>query len=202
MAAENFCRSILSLGKYLPVLLVLILIGWSYYAFVFRLCIHYEFNENITQVPIAIEYYSVHHEDEFIPSIDLNISFLILGGGVFSIGLFGFLIYHTNLILHNRTTLESLKHYKITHDVEEGDRDDSGRDENMLNIFDIDEYISDEDIFTMNNFENNFDRANFIQVMGPTWYLWFFPIKNSLGDGKTWPVNYEKYNELYGSRTS
>ncbi|RHZ77758.1 hypothetical protein Glove_173g12 [Diversispora epigaea] len=317
MAAKKICRSILSLGKYLPVLSVLILIGWVYYAFVFRLCVYHILNENVIQgiiylvifnilcflmvwcffvatftpagspypiptkshptkiTPInnnnaslssisiekpktdllfldeygnyitssdiilkksgkkrfcqkcqcdkpdrthhcsvcercimkmdhhcpwinncigfynqkafylyivwstlfsifitvaailpAIEYYTTTSY-ESIPSLDLNISFLILAGGVFSIGLFGFLIYHTNLILNNRTTLESLKY---------GDKGE--------NIFDLGK------------------KANFIQVMGPTWYLWFFPIRNSSGDGKSWPVNYEKFNKLYNSETS
>ncbi|CAG8826336.1 43608_t:CDS:2, partial [Gigaspora margarita] len=84
-----------------------------------------------------------------------------------------FAVYHTSLLFSNQTTLESLtKHnYKIKDD---GDVTTS----KYLNLFDIGK------------------RANFIQVMGPEWYFWFIPIGNSLGDGRSWPLNSYKYSTL------
>ncbi|KAF9978475.1 hypothetical protein BGZ73_002140 [Actinomortierella ambigua] len=41
----------------------------------------------------------------------------------------------------------------------------------MLNVFDIGA------------------KKNFVQVLGPVWYLWFIPVRNSLGDGWSFPAN-------------
>jgi hypothetical protein len=106
----------------------------------------------------------------------LNWTFLILLGGVFSLCLIGFTLFHTNLILSNQTTLESLqKHnYKIK---EDGDVTTS----KYLNLFDVGK------------------KNNWIQVMGPKWYFWFIPIGNSFGDGKSWPLNSYRYSTLCDS---
>ncbi|KAF8915137.1 hypothetical protein BGZ58_005520 [Dissophora ornata] len=32
-------------------------------------------------------------------------------------------------------------------------------------------------------------KQNFIQVLGPVWYLWLIPVRNSMGDGWSYPAN-------------
>lgn len=42
---ENYCiQTTVRIGNYFPVLFLIILVGWSYYAFVFRLCILFLLN--------------------------------------------------------------------------------------------------------------------------------------------------------------
>ncbi|RIB21682.1 DHHC palmitoyltransferase-domain-containing protein, partial [Gigaspora rosea] len=131
----------------------------------------YCFFVTFATLPPTIQYAQSSYEA--IISLDLNWSFLILIGGIFGLCLIGFAVYHTSLLFSNQTTLESLtKHnYKIKDD---GDVTTS----KFLNLFDIGK------------------RANFIQVMGPEWYFWFIPIGNSLGDGRSWPLNSYKYSTL------
>jgi len=52
------------------------------------------------------------------------------------------------------------------------------------------------------------DRQNFIQVLGPVWYLWLVPVQNSIGNGWSFPASdYGKSmlqmdDDLEPSRTS
>ncbi|CAB4415873.1 unnamed protein product [Rhizophagus irregularis] len=134
----------------------------------------YSFFISLTTLIPVIKY--AQSTSEPVIEIDLNWTFLILLGGVFSLCLVGFTLFHTNLILSNQTTLESLqKHnYKIK---EDGDVTTS----KYLNLFDVGK------------------KNNWIQVMGPKWYFWFIPIGNSFGDGKSWPLNSYRYSTLCDS---
>ncbi|CAG8587344.1 2319_t:CDS:2, partial [Ambispora leptoticha] len=118
----------------------------------------------LATIPPTFEFTASSYEA--ILELDLNWSFLILVGAIFSLCLSGFAIYHTTLILSNQTTLESLQRqrYKIKENSEV-------TSSNYLNLFDVGK------------------RANFQQVMGSTWYLWLIPIGNSYGDGYSWPLN-------------
>ncbi|KAF9962007.1 hypothetical protein BGZ72_000074 [Mortierella alpina] len=92
--------------------------------------------------------------------------FMILIGIVFGLCLVPFAIHHSLLIKSNKTTIESFeKHrYRI-----------GGSGEIMqsrvLNVFDLGK------------------RQNFIQVLGPVWYLWLVPVRNSIGNGWSFPAN-------------
>ncbi|CAG8529263.1 8165_t:CDS:2 [Paraglomus occultum] len=122
----------------------------------------------------CVEFVSASRE-AFI-ELDLHWTFLVLVSGVFTLCLVGFVIYHTNLICHNQTTLESMqvKNYKVKDDGEV-------TTSKYLNLFDV----------GMKN--------NWVQVMGPQWYFWFVPVYNSYGDGKTWPLNSHHYSTLRDS---
>ncbi|KAG9307328.1 hypothetical protein G9A89_017156 [Geosiphon pyriformis] len=110
---------------------------------------------------------------EGILDLDTNWSFLILVGAIFALCLSGFAAYHTSLIFSNQTTLESLQRQNFKVKEEEGVIMSK-----YLNLFDVGK------------------RANFMQVMGPVWYLWFIPVGNSLGDGRSWPLNSYRYGTL------
>ncbi|CAO3567399.1 unnamed protein product [Mortierella alpina] len=92
--------------------------------------------------------------------------FMILIGIVFGLCLVPFAIHHSLLIKSNKTTIESFeKHrYRIG---------DSGEimQSRVLNVFDMGK------------------RQNFIQVLGPVWYLWLVPVRNSIGNGWSFPAN-------------
>ncbi|KAG0242366.1 hypothetical protein BGW41_004377 [Actinomortierella wolfii] len=67
---------------------------------------------------------------------------------------------------YNKTTIESFEKHKYrmgsTGEVLQS---------RMLNVFDVGA------------------KRNFVQVLGPVWYLWFIPVRNSLGDGWSFPAN-------------
>ncbi|KAG0268084.1 hypothetical protein DFQ27_007588 [Actinomortierella ambigua] len=92
--------------------------------------------------------------------------FLILAGIIFGLCLVPFAIHHTLLMRQNKTTIESFEKHKYrmgsTGEVLQS---------RMLNVFDIGA------------------KKNFVQVLGPVWYLWFIPVRNSLGDGWSFPAN-------------
>ncbi|CAI2178547.1 3102_t:CDS:2 [Funneliformis geosporum] len=56
---ENYCiQFIVRIGNFFPVLFLIVLVGWSYYAFVIRLCIYYLLNSNPEQ---GIVYLLIYH---------------------------------------------------------------------------------------------------------------------------------------------
>ncbi|CAG8509805.1 4667_t:CDS:2 [Acaulospora morrowiae] len=134
----------------------------------------------IATIPPTVNYLQYSNEAT-IMSLDLNISFLILIGGVFALSLLGFSIYHTSLLLSNQTTLESLM-TKQNFKMRETDEVTTGK---LLNLYDIGKRQVHELIETM--------------VMGPTWYLWFLPVGEPMGDGKTWLLNTARYSSLINS---
>ncbi|CAG8653400.1 9735_t:CDS:2 [Acaulospora morrowiae] len=87
-----------------------------------RVCKRSVYSENGSPLPMAT-----------IMSLDLNISFLILIGGVFALSLLGFAVYHTSLLFSNQTTLESLM-TKQNFKMRETDEVTTGK---LLNLFDI-----------------------------------------------------------------
>ncbi|KAF9578176.1 hypothetical protein BGW38_006169, partial [Lunasporangiospora selenospora] len=101
-----------------------------------------------------------------LPSFDPQWIFVILGTIVFGLCLVPFAIHHTLLLKSNKTSLESFeKHrYRVgsTGEVLQS---------RVLNVFDLGA------------------SKNFRQVLGPVWYLWLVPVRNSTGSGWTFPAN-------------
>ncbi|KAI9354878.1 DHHC palmitoyltransferase-domain-containing protein [Zopfochytrium polystomum] len=105
--------------------------------------------------------------------IDLNWVMLILLSAVFGAVIFAFAGMHTVLLISNKTTIESM----------EGARRIRRQDNTIhvgrgANIYDLGA------------------AANWRQVMGGDWRLWFLPVHSSEGDGQTFPINWKVYNEL------
>jgi len=94
--------------------------------------------------------------------VDLNVLFLALASLVFGIALIGLSVYHLYLVLNNLTTIESLQRNRYRHEFEHL-------------------YLK-ENIFDLGY------RKNVEQVFGPRWPLWFVPIRNTLGDGRIYPI--------------
>ncbi|KAF9292021.1 palmitoyltransferase for Vac8p [Mortierella alpina] len=92
--------------------------------------------------------------------------FMILIGIVFGLCLVPFAIHHSLLIKSNKTTIESFEKHKYR-------IGGSGEimQSRVLNVFDLGK------------------RQNFIQVLGPVWYLWLVPVRNSIGNGWSFPAN-------------
>ncbi|CAG8476413.1 1525_t:CDS:2 [Acaulospora colombiana] len=86
----------------------------------------------VATIPPTISYMQLSYEATII-NLDLNISFLILIGGVFALSLLGFAIYHTSLLLSNQTTLESLR-TKQNFKMREDEEATSGK---LVNLFDV-----------------------------------------------------------------
>jgi len=124
-----------------------------FYLFIFYANV-YCFFVCLTTVLACVEFVSSSRE-AFI-ELDLHWTFLVLVSGVFTLCLVGFVIYHTNLICNNQTTLESMqvKNYKVKEDGEV-------TTSKYLNLFDVG------------------TKNNWVQVMGPQWYFWFVPVYNS-----------------------
>ncbi|KAI9230572.1 MAG: DHHC palmitoyltransferase-domain-containing protein [Piptocephalis tieghemiana] len=111
--------------------------------------------------------YEVLSTDPEIELVDINWIFLILGGGLFGICLWGFAGFHVHMVFNNRTTIEGFQQHRYRRDLG-------------------------------NNAENLFDlgwRDNWKQVMGNDRLLWFIPIANPLGDGRTFPIRLENRPE-------
>ncbi|KAF9430580.1 palmitoyltransferase for Vac8p [Podila epigama] len=92
--------------------------------------------------------------------------FLIMLAIIFGLCLVPFAIQHTLLIKSNRTTIESFARHKYR-----VGSDGAVIERRMLNIFDLGK------------------KKNFIQVLGPVWYLWLVPVRNSIGNGWTFPAS-------------
>ncbi|KAG0196726.1 palmitoyltransferase for Vac8p [Mortierella sp. GBA30] len=114
-------------------------------------------------IPVAAEVVHLPYSENVF---DPQWIFMILIGIVFGLCLVPFAIHHTLLINNNKTTIESFeKHrYRIG---------DSGEvmQSRVLNVFDLGR------------------KQNFIQVLGPVWYLWLIPVRNSIGNGWSFPAN-------------
>ncbi|KAG0269808.1 palmitoyltransferase for Vac8p [Linnemannia exigua] len=91
--------------------------------------------------------------------------FMILIGIIFGLCLVPFAIHHTLLIKDNKTTIESFEKHKYR--VGRGEVMQS----RLLNVFDLGR------------------KQNFIQVLGPVWYLWLVPVRNSIGNGWSFPAS-------------
>ncbi|KAI9093450.1 DHHC palmitoyltransferase-domain-containing protein [Phlyctochytrium arcticum] len=105
--------------------------------------------------------------------IDFHTLFLLIMSGVFAICLLVFVAVHLNLVLSNKSTIESM----------EGSRrfrleDNSVRYARHVNIYDVGW------------------RENFVQIFGRDKKLWFIPVPTSLGDGHVFPVDREAYRNL------
>ncbi|KAG0050282.1 hypothetical protein BGZ83_004934 [Gryganskiella cystojenkinii] len=92
--------------------------------------------------------------------------FMIFVGSIFGLCLVPFAIHHTLLIKANKTTIESFEKHKYR-------VGSSGEvmQSRVLNVFDLGK------------------KKNFIQVLGPVWYLWLIPVRNSVGNGWSFPAN-------------
>ncbi|GJJ75263.1 palmitoyltransferase ZDHHC2/15/20 [Entomortierella parvispora] len=92
--------------------------------------------------------------------------FMIFMGIIFGLCLVPFAIHHTLLIKSNKTTIESFEKHKYR-------MGSSGEvmQSRVLNVFDLGK------------------KKNFIQVLGPVWYLWLIPVRNSVGNGWSFPAN-------------
>jgi len=103
---------------------------------------------------------------------EFQLIFLVVLSLLFGLILLCFTGYHIYLLLTNRTTIENME---LT--VYKADRTDPTISKG-LNIFNVGY------------------RRNFEEVMGKTPYLWFIPIKTTLGDGALFPLNSRAYNLL------
>ncbi|KAJ1974288.1 palmitoyltransferase for Vac8p [Dimargaris xerosporica] len=103
--------------------------------------------------------------------LDLHLMFLVIAAGLFTICLAVFTGFHLYLLLTNTTTIETYEKNRFHLTLRPGD--------------------------PVRHYRNLFNLGpcqNFLQVMGPTWWLWFLPVVNSSGDGQTFPVNSYSYN--------
>ncbi|KAJ2488541.1 palmitoyltransferase for Vac8p [Coemansia sp. RSA 2050] len=105
--------------------------------------------------------------------ISLSLIFLLIVSCSFSFPLLVFGGYHVYLLLTNTTTIESYE--KNNYRVAAGNRGS----EKYVNLFDMG------------------PRRNFVQVFGPSWFMWLVPRNTAIGDGVRFPINSEGYSELY-----
>ncbi|KAG0219341.1 hypothetical protein BGX31_011341 [Mortierella sp. GBA43] len=100
--------------------------------------------------------------------------FIIVIALIFGLCLVPFAIHHALLIKSNKTTIESFEKHKYR-------MGNSGEvmQSRVLNVFDLGQ------------------KQNIAQVMGPVWYLWLIPVRNSVGDGWTFPANDYGKSMLY-----
>ncbi|KAF9188395.1 palmitoyltransferase for Vac8p [Haplosporangium sp. Z 767] len=114
-------------------------------------------------IPVAAEVVHLPYAENLF---DPQWIFVILLGIVFGLCLVPFAIHHTLLIKSNKTTIESFEKHKYrvgnTGEVMQS---------RILNVFDLGR------------------KQNFIQVLGPVWYLWLVPVRNSIGNGWSFPAN-------------
>ncbi|KAF9364347.1 palmitoyltransferase for Vac8p [Mortierella sp. NVP85] len=92
--------------------------------------------------------------------------FIIVIALIFGLCLVPFAIHHALLIKSNKTTIESFEKHKYK--MGSGGEVMQSR---VLNVFDLGR------------------KQNIAQVLGPVWYLWLVPVRNSIGDGWTFPAN-------------
>ncbi|KAG0027946.1 hypothetical protein BGZ81_005149 [Podila clonocystis] len=92
--------------------------------------------------------------------------FMILIAVVFGLCLVPFAIQHILLMKNNRTTIESFEMHKYRTGTQ-----GQVMQSRMLNVFDLGK------------------KQNFIQVLGPVWYLWLIPVRNSIGNGWSFPAS-------------
>ncbi|KAG0365544.1 palmitoyltransferase for Vac8p [Gamsiella multidivaricata] len=122
-------------------------------------------------IPVAAEAVNVPYgENEFDPQW----IFIIIAGMIFGLCLAPFAIHHALLIKSNKTTIESFEKHKYK-------MGNSGEvmHSRVLNVFDLGR------------------KQNFVQVLGPVWYLWLVPVRNSIGDGWSFPANDYGRSMLY-----
>ncbi|KAF9965361.1 palmitoyltransferase for Vac8p [Mortierella alpina] len=114
-------------------------------------------------IPVVAEVVHLPYADNLF---DPQWIFMILIGIVFGLCLVPFAIHHSLLIKSNKTTIESFEKHKYR-------IGGSGEimQSRVLNVFDMGK------------------RQNFIQVLGPVWYLWLVPVRNSIGNGWSFPAN-------------
>ncbi|KAJ3125007.1 hypothetical protein HK098_000672 [Nowakowskiella sp. JEL0407] len=105
---------------------------------------------------------------------DFQILSIFFIAGVFGLTIIGFTGVHTHLILVNKTTIENL----------EGARKIRGEDGSVY-------YATKENVYDCGA------RSNWRLVMGNNPLLWFIPVKSSIGDGHTFPINQEAYNNMF-----
>ncbi|KAI9144777.1 DHHC palmitoyltransferase-domain-containing protein [Paraphysoderma sedebokerense] len=122
----------------------------------------------VTVIPTVIRAFS---SDSVVENLSIHHIFLVLCGLLFGISLLAFSIFHTTLILKNRTTIENLEktHYKIG---------TSTTSTKVLNLFDLGK------------------KRNWEQVMGVHKKYWWLPVKSSIGDGHVFPLNAYAYGTL------
>ncbi|KAJ2010192.1 palmitoyltransferase for Vac8p [Coemansia sp. S85] len=106
-------------------------------------------------------------------NISLSLIFLLIASCSFSLPLLVFGGYHVYLLLTNTTTIESYEENNFR--VAAG----SQGKEKYVNLFDLG------------------PRRNFVQVFGPSWFMWLVPVNTTIGDGVRFPISSEGYNELY-----
>lgn len=106
----------------------------------------------------------------------VNWVLLLVISGIFSIVLGIFTMWHIFLVSRNLTTIEALKQ--------------------TCYIGNLNHHISQSNSRIKNAFDLGW-KKNWIQVMGSSKFLWFFPIVNHLGTGETFPVNNDIAKKLY-----
>ncbi|KAJ3160933.1 Palmitoyltransferase zdhhc2 [Geranomyces michiganensis] len=119
---------------------------------------------------------SISNFDDFIMGIGtmgFQPTFILIISGVFALCLLIFLIVHLNLVLSNKSTIESM----------EGGRrvrlpDGSIGAAPSGNLYDLG------------------TRENLVQVFGKRWQLWLVPVYSSVGDGHNFPYNRTVYRKL------
>ncbi|KAG0336275.1 palmitoyltransferase for Vac8p [Podila horticola] len=85
---------------------------------------------------------------------------------IFGLCLVPFAIQHILLMKDNRTTIESFEKHKYRTGTQ-----GQVMQSRLLNVFDLGK------------------KQNFIQVLGPVWYLWLIPVRNSIGNGWSFPAS-------------
>ncbi|KAG0299850.1 palmitoyltransferase for Vac8p, partial [Dissophora globulifera] len=100
--------------------------------------------------------------------------FIIITGMIFGLCLVPFAVHHALLINSNKTTIESFEKHKYR-------MGNNGEvmQSRVLNVFDLGR------------------KQNFSQVLGPVWYLWLVPVRNSIGDGWNFPASDYGKSMLY-----
>jgi palmitoyltransferase len=97
---------------------------------------------------------------------DVHWVLLSVASLLFGLSLSGFVGFHTWLLLHNMTTIESFARHRYRNDV--------GRVVESDNLFDLGY------------------RHNIHQVLGNDWRYWLLPVKNTPGDGVTYPLRWDR----------
>lgn len=140
-------------------------VGWRNYKF-FMLFLTY------TVVLCVVVFFSTLPwvlKNAFVKEIggqSIQIVMVFFVSGVFGLGLFAFSFSHYRLVFNNMTTIESFQtsNKSVRWDPEAATTRSRG-------TYDV-------------GWKNNF-----CQVFGPSPWLWFLPVGNSMGDGITFPVS-------------
>ncbi|KAF9110783.1 hypothetical protein BGX27_005895 [Mortierella sp. AM989] len=153
--------------------------------------------------------YSWEDEPGHIPSFDVQWVVITVIAFLLALLIVSFTGAHTSYILRNRTTIEALQNVRNTfvrvqyRKVDPAtDGASGGPHSTPLGNGAMPLFLSEIEfnVVMVDQSDHIWDRgswlANWCSIMGPTWWLWFVPYNNSLGDGIHEVYNEKVYNRL------